>query len=148
MEGRDPRLSDDSDTGEVRAVLDTSAILSYARTHVHVGELLTEIADEKAFMGLPAVALLDAFARAAGDEPARTRIAVLSSVPAIVVLELGRQAAEKVANSVPFVNGDLAQAHAVWAALEHDAYYVTTEPDQAPSLLDPRLVLAIPEDDA
>jgi hypothetical protein len=148
VEGRDPSLNDDSDAGTIRAVLDTSAIMSYARAHIHVGELLTEIVDENAFVGLPAVALLDALARTVGDESARARIGVLATIPGVVLLELDRPAAEKVANMVPFVDGDLAQAQAVWSALEHDAYYVTAEPDRAPSILNPAAVLAVPEEDA
>ena len=45
---------------EIRAVLDTTATLSYARGHVHIGELLVDIADEGAYTGLPALVLLDA----------------------------------------------------------------------------------------
>lgn len=54
-------MTDEQVTGEdieIRAVLDTSALLSCAHGHVHVGELLIDIADEGAYMGLPTVALL------------------------------------------------------------------------------------------
>jgi hypothetical protein len=36
----------------------------------------------------------------------------------------------------------------VWAALEHDAYYLTSEPRLAPSVIAAELVHYIPTDDA
>jgi hypothetical protein len=56
---------------EIRAVLDRSALQSYARGHVHVGELLIDIADEKASIAIPAAALADAHAAALENEHAR-----------------------------------------------------------------------------
>jgi hypothetical protein len=112
---------------EIRAVLETSAVLSYARGHVHVGELLVDIADEGAHMGLPAVALLDAHTRLLSDAQSRARLGVLAALPGIAVLALGADEASEVAATVPGAGHDLARAHAVWAALVHGAYYVTCE---------------------
>src|SRR5690242_17577206 len=103
---------------EIRAVLDSSAMLSYAAGHVHVGELLVDIAEEGAFIGVPAVTLLDALARAT-DEVARANLNLLATLPGIAVLPLGPVEAAAVAAAVPLVKGDLGRAHAVWAALEH-----------------------------
>jgi hypothetical protein len=133
---------------EIRAVLDSSAMLSYARGHVHVGEILIDIAAEGAFVGLPTVALLDAYARVQGDEPARARLGMLAALPAVAVLELGVREAAEVGLIVAFAAGDLARAHATWMAVKHDAYYLTTEPVQAPSILTPAQVHPIPEHDA
>ncbi|MEV0326900.1 hypothetical protein AB0H63_10675 [Micromonospora echinospora] len=132
---------------EIRAVLDASAMLSYARGHIHVGELLVDIADEGAYTGLPAAALLDAYSRAA-DAPALARLGVLAVLPGVVVLPLGSAEAADAAAVVGLVKSDLGRAHAVWAALNEGAYYVTTEPYLTPSVLPADLVHAIPTDDA
>jgi hypothetical protein len=43
-----------------RAVLDPSAVAAYAAGSVHVGELLTEFADEKITFAVPVACLIDA----------------------------------------------------------------------------------------
>ncbi|MEV4627227.1 hypothetical protein AB0J90_13140 [Micromonospora sp. NPDC049523] len=143
-----PRLMPHDDEIEIRAVLDTSAMLSYARGHLHVGELLVDIADEGAYAGLPAVTLLDAYARVGGDAPARARLGVLAALPSVAVLPLGSGEAGDTAAFVRLVKGDLARAHAVWAALQHDAYYLTSEPYLTPSAIPADQVHHIPADDA
>lgn len=137
----------DDDEIEIRAVLDASAMLSYARGHVHVGELLVMVADEDAYAGLPAVALLDAHTRVT-DAPARARLGVLVTLPSVAVLPLGAHEAADVATVVGLVKGDLGRAHTVWAALDHGAYYLTAEPHLAPSVIPEDLVHPIPADDA
>jgi hypothetical protein len=136
------------DDNETRAVLDSSGMLSYARGHVHVGELLIEVADEGAYTGLPTVALLDAYTQVGTDLAARARLGVLATLPGVKVLLLGPAEAGEVAATVRLVKGDLARAHAVWAALKHRAYYLTCEPHLTPSVLDPELVHHIPTDEA
>jgi hypothetical protein len=134
------------DESEVRAVLDTSAMLSYALGHVRVGELLVEIADEDAYTGLPVVALL-AYSRVS-DAPTRARLGVLAVLPSVTVLTLGPNEAAAVAPFAHLVKGDFARAHAVWAALHHDAYYLTSEPHLTPSVVPVEQVHHIPVDDA
>lgn len=133
---------------EIHAVLDSSAMMSFARGHVHVGELLIQIADEHAYTGLPTVALLDAYAQIGADPTARERLGVLATLPGVKVLPLGPAEASEVAATVRLVKGDLARAHAVWAALKHGGYYLTCEPRQTPSPLDPELIHYIPIDEA
>ncbi len=133
---------------EYRAVLDSSAMVSYAQGHLHVGEIVIEVAAEDAYVALPTVALLDAYSRTVGNEPAHARLGILVALPGIQVLELGPLDASEVSLAVPLVAGDLARAHAVWAALEYDAYYLTTEPHLAPSILTADQVHHIPADDA
>ncbi|MEJ3744096.1 hypothetical protein WEI85_12465 [Actinomycetes bacterium KLBMP 9797] len=138
----------DEGRAELRAVLDTSAMLSYARPHVHVGELISEIAHEDAFVGVPAMALVDAHARVIGDEIAQARLWTLVTLPAVRVLPLSDEIdAEDVASVVPLVDGDLARAQAVWEALDHDAYFVTTQPETAPTALGRHQIHTIPTDD-
>ncbi|SRR6266545_1346237 len=136
------------DNVDVRAVLDCSAMLSYARGHVHIGELLIEIADEDAFVGLPALALLDAYTQVGSTEPARGRLGMLAALPVVMVLPLGSHEAAEVAPTVPLVKGDMPRAHAIWAALEEDAYYVTVEPHLIPRTMARIKLLVIPAEDA
>lgn len=133
---------------EIRAVLDTSALLSYAHGHVHVGELLIDIADEGVYLGLPSVALLDAHARLLGDGQARARLGVLVTLPGSAVLLLGEDEALAVAATVPQTDNDLARAHAVWAALRNGAYYLTSQPDLVASVIPADQIHYIPADDA
>lgn len=133
---------------ELRAVLDTSAMLSYARPHVHVGELISEIASEGAFVGLPTVALLEAYALLLDDEVGRARLGLLARLEGVRILPLHAADAYEVSHTVPLINGGLGRAQAVWEALDHDAYYVTTEPKRAPTILRGKQVHAIPEYDA
>ena len=135
------------DDVEIRAILDSSAMLSYARGHLHVGELLVEIADEGAYVGLPTVALLDAYTQVNADRPAHARLGVLATLPGVEVLPLTSGEAAEVATTTRLVKGDLARAHAVWAALEHDAYYLTSEPQLTPAVIAPDLIHEIPVDD-
>jgi hypothetical protein len=136
---------------EIRAVLDRSAMLSYAPDHVHVGEIIIEIAAEGAYVGLPAVALLDAYARVPADAPAAARLRVLAALSGATVLPLGAREAGAVARAVSLVAGDpagdLARAHAVRVALDHGAYYLTTRPETAPPILAADQIHAIPGTD-
>lgn len=125
---------DRDDETEIRAVLDASAMLSYARGHVHVGELLVMIADEGAYVGLPTVALLDAYSRANGA-PARARLGVLATLPSVEILPLGAGEAADAATLVLLTKGDMGRAHAAWAALDNNAYYLTSEPHLTPSVI-------------
>jgi hypothetical protein len=132
----------------IQAVLDRSAMESYARGHIHVGELLIDVADEGAYVGLPAAALLEAHSRALHDEHARALLRLLSTLEGIAILDLDAEVAAAVAGSVPLAKGDMARAHAAWAANKHQAYYLTTEPDDAAGLVPVDNVHAIPAHDA
>jgi len=123
-------------------------MLSYARGHVHVGELVIDIAAEGALVALPTVALLGAYLRAADDEVARDALALLATLDGVAVLPLGPAEADLVAATVPLAGGDIVRAHALWAALRYHAYYFTTEPQAAPSALAAWQVHPIPVEDA
>jgi hypothetical protein len=133
---------------ELRAVLDTSAMLSYARPHVHVGELISEIAQEGAYVAVPTVALLDAYAQLMDDELGRARLGVLVTLEGVRLIPLDQAGAVKVSTAVPLADGDLSRAHTLQVALANRAYYVTTDPKTAPAILGGRQVHAVPEYDA
>jgi hypothetical protein len=135
-------------TTELRAVLDVSALLSYAREHVHVGEILIEINNDGGQVGIPATALFDAFARLTDNAVGRDHLGLLVTLPGAVVLDLGRSQARGAADVVPLVKGDLAKAHVVWAALQHMAYLFTVEPEGVPNVVNREQIVPIPEADA
>jgi hypothetical protein len=132
---------------EIRAVLDRSAIRSYTLGHLHIGELLVDIANENACLAVPAVTLADASAEVANDEHARALLRLLVTLPGTTVLALDAEAALAMAGTVVQTAGDLSRAHAVWAANKHNAYYLTTEPKTVISLVPPDNVHPIPAED-
>lgn len=103
---------------DIRAVLDRSAIQSYGLGHIHVGEMLIEIADAKGHAGIPATALLDAHSSFADDKVARARLRMLVLLPAAAMLDLDAISADSIADTRQAAEGDLSRAHSVWAALK------------------------------
>lgn len=132
---------------EIRAVLDRSALRSYTLGHLHVGELLVDIANENSCLAVPACTLADANAEVAKDEHARALLRLFVTLPGTTVLDLDAESALSMAGTVVQTSGDLSRAHAVWAANKHDAYYITTEPKTVTSLIPPDNVHPIPADD-
>ena len=106
------------------------------------------IGEEGAYVGVPAAPLLRAHADAAGLADQRARLAVLATLPSVRVLDLDVDVAEKTADFVGAVGGDLALAHASWAAIEHSAYLVTTDPGPVAEVVPPGFLHVIPADDA
>jgi hypothetical protein len=133
---------------EIRAVLDCSALQSYALGHVHIGELLIDIADEGADMAIPAVTLAEANGFLIQDAHARALLGLLVTLPGTVVLPLDAATARDMAPTAVQAHGDLSRAHAVWAANRHGALYLTTEPDTVVALIPPDNVHLIPAKDA
>jgi hypothetical protein len=132
----------------IKAILDRSALESYARGHVHVGELVNEITtEENHYVGIPAIALLDAHVRVLGNKHARALLDVLAALPGTSVLALDAKSAAAVAENVVLTGGDLSRAQSIWAAREHAAHYFTTEPEQSVGLV-PDQILVIPAKDA
>lgn len=60
---------------ELRLVLDTSAVLAYARGSVDVGETITEVVDEGHWFGSSVVCLAEATRLAGDDSPGITLLA-------------------------------------------------------------------------
>lgn len=146
MEGL--RQHDRGEEPGFRAVLDASAMVSYARGHIHVGELITDIGDEQALVAVPSVTLLDAFCRVGGNMQLRDLLGLLIALPAVGVVTLGANDVAAVSKAVQQVDGDLGRGHAVQAAMRHRAYFVTAEPQLVPSIIDEYLVIEVPSADA
>ncbi|MFI7600786.1 hypothetical protein [Actinoplanes sp. NPDC049681] len=137
-----------TDAPEIRAVLDCSAVQSYAHGLVHVGEVITEVGDERAFVGIPATALLEAHGRCLDDKVARARLDVLVHLPATQVLDLTAESTGSIAETLPLTDGDLARSHAVWASLTHSAAYLTAEPRESARLIPEDRLIVVPNEDA
>jgi PIN domain len=69
---------------DIRLVLDTSAILAYAATSIHVGETIAEVVDEGGRVGVPVVCLAEA-SRLIADKLA-DGVTLLVRHPSCVVL--------------------------------------------------------------
>ena len=132
----------------IQAVLDRSALQSYARGHIHVGELLIDVADGGAAFAIPTVALMDAYAQSLGNKHATALLNLIIKLPGIAVIDLDTKTASGAAEEVPGSEGDLSRSHAVWAAKAHNAYYLTTEPAEVADLLPPGQIHVIPSKDA
>jgi hypothetical protein len=69
---------------KIRLILDTSAVLAYAETSIHVGETIAEVVDEGGAFGVPAVCLAEA-SRLVADKLA-DGVTLLVRHPSCVVL--------------------------------------------------------------
>ncbi|GAB1693967.1 hypothetical protein [Krasilnikovia sp. M28-CT-15] len=134
----------------IGAILDRSALESYARGHVHVGELIQQVTDENdgSAVGIPSAALVEALARVAHDKTAKDLLKYVTTLGATVVLPLDQTHAAGVAANVPLVRGDLARAHAIWAAQHHETLCFTAEPEAVPEAILTDQIITIPRDDA
>jgi hypothetical protein len=133
---------------EVRAVLDHTALQSYARGQSHVGELIREVADqENAFLAIPAVALLEAYARSIDDPHATRLLNYLVTLPGAMVLDLELGTVSRAAGHVRTLRGNIPRAHAAWAAMMYEALCVTAEPEAYPEQILADQVVGIPTKD-
>jgi hypothetical protein len=129
-------------------VVDRSALLSYALGHVHVGELLREIADEPgAVVAVPSLALLQAHADLFGRDRLRAVLRVVTTLPGVEVLTVDESAADHLAGVATATAGDLSKAHVVWAVNQHHAWLLTTEPGEVAHLVPDEDVIPIPTED-
>ena len=141
-------MKDIDDLPDVRAVLDCSGLRSYALEHVHVGELLIDIADEEGHIAIPAASLAEATAKFDGDEHRRALLRLLTTLPGTTVLKLDADAAFAMAGTMERTGGDISHAHAVWAAHKYKALYLTTEPHRSSHILPSGQIHPIPAEDA
>ena len=134
---------------EIRAVLDHTALQSYARGHVHVGELFGEVTDEdNTFVAIPSVALLEAHARSIDDPHAKALLNYMVTLPGAMVLDLDLATVPEAAGYVRTLRGNLPRAHTAWAAGAYRALCVTTEPEAYPDQILADQVVVIPTKDA
>lgn len=111
-----------------QAVLDTGAVLAYARGSVDVGEVLAELADESAKAAVPALALLEAAWTVTTQEQMEL-LQVLAGHPAVEVVPLDQYGWRPVAALMEAFGKVGAAAAALVAAYRMALYVVTTVPD-------------------
>jgi hypothetical protein len=134
---------------EIRAVLDHTALQSYARGHVHVGELFRVVTDEEnAVVAIPSVALLEAHTRSIDDPQAKALLNYMVTLPGAMVLDLDIVTAAPTAGYARTMRGNLARGHALWATVTYNAVCFTTEPEAYPDPVVEDQVVAIPTKDA
>jgi hypothetical protein len=110
---------------EVRLVLDTSAVLAYARGSIHVGETIAVAADDGGLFGVSPVCLAEAH-RLVEDDRA-DGVPLLVNHPACVVLALPAEDWSALATwTKEFGRVDLAAAFL--EATDRDGFVLTGEP--------------------
>ncbi|MFG2064487.1 hypothetical protein ACGFIK_24060 [Micromonospora sp. NPDC048871] len=108
----------------VRVILDTSAIVAFARESIDVGEVIAEVADEPdAVFGLPVLCLAEA-ARIVADS---TRLDLLTGLPAALILTPDPESWRALAITHDTV-GRLDAASAVLAAIDLGCDVLTGQP--------------------
>jgi hypothetical protein len=107
----------------IRVLLDASAIVAFTRGSIDVGEVIAEVADERAAVGLPLLCLAEA-SRAVADAHLLT---LLAGHPASVVC--GEEPANWQALAATYaIVGRLDAASAALAAIDQDVSVLTAEP--------------------
>jgi hypothetical protein len=121
----------------MKIVLDTSAILAFTRGSVHVGEPISEVADEGGVSGLPTLCL--AAAKWMVDD--HDRLQVLTEHPDTVVVHPSRDpfALGLVEASV----GNLDASSTVLTAIDQRAFIMTARPGLYRGLIDSGPIIEI-----
>lgn len=107
----------------VALILDTSAVLSFVRSSIHVGEVIAEAADEQGVAAIPLPCLVEA-AQAAVD---LDRLEVLAEHPDTVVLAEDPQNWRALASLLP-LTGEYPAACAVLAAIDVERWVLSARP--------------------
>ncbi|HEX6683144.1 MAG TPA: hypothetical protein VF062_10130 [Candidatus Limnocylindrales bacterium] len=103
-------------------VLDTTAVVAYARGNLMVGELLDELRDEDNLFGVPDVCLAQARAQGAPTEG----LTLLRQHDRCQVLS--NPEPENLGDVAVVCGGDLVRAAVLVHAFSNDAYILTTAP--------------------
>jgi hypothetical protein len=123
----------------ISLVLDTSAMVAYARGSIAVGELLILVDEEANLVALPGVALAQAFADTVDAEHDMLRI--LAQTAPAVVLPLSDGVIEDVGRLA--TKTDVATAHAVTSATDAQAILVIAKPKTVDGLVPERMIIEV-----
>lgn len=110
----------------VRVVLDASAIAAYAATSIAVGEILVEVGDEGAHVGLPVSCLAEAYRRVPEDQVAV--VSLLAGHPTVVVVDTDPNEWLPLAQATRAL-GRVDTAAALLLTVAADGHLMTAEPD-------------------
>ena len=104
-------------------ILDTSAIRAFARASIDVGEIISEVNDESAAVGLPVLCLVEANRTAADQE----RLEILLRHEAATVLDVRASNWREFAAMSAGIDS-LAAASAALATVDLRCFILTSEP--------------------
>ena len=104
-------------------ILDTSAIRAFARASIDVGEIISEVNDESAAVGLPVLCLVEANRTAADQE----RLEILLRHEAATVLDVRASNWRELAAMSAGIDS-LAAASAALATVDLRCFILTSEP--------------------
>ncbi len=107
----------------VQVLLDASAIVAFTRGSIHVGEVIAEVDDEQAAVGLPLLCLVEA-TRAVTDPD---RLHLLVNHPAAVILADDATDWQALAATYNIV-GRIDAASAALAAVDLDVSLLSAQP--------------------
>jgi predicted nucleic acid-binding protein len=122
----------------VDAVLDTSALVGYARGSVAVGELIMLVAEEDGQVGVPVACLAEAYGVAKGVEAALLEY-LSTALPVVAVLPMELSDARRVGEMSR--RAGLGLAHAAVAASRASAYLATEDAAAARRILDESVII-------
>ncbi|MEJ3748243.1 hypothetical protein WEI85_33775 [Actinomycetes bacterium KLBMP 9797] len=107
----------------IRVVLDTSAVVAFTRGSIHVGEVIAEIDDEDAAVGIPVLCMVEATQAVADTD----RLNLLDNHRASVLLDEEGAGWRALAATYDIV-GRIDAASAVLAAIDLDCMVLTGQP--------------------
>ncbi|MGI5247608.1 hypothetical protein [Dactylosporangium sp. CA-139066] len=107
--------------------LDTSTVLAYVAGSTGLGELLGEVAEEKAAVAVPAICLIEAGVQL--DEAAWPMLDVLTGHPSVVVVGLDADEWKAHASAAALFGGPGSGAAALLVARGQAWYVATRTPD-------------------
>jgi hypothetical protein len=113
-------------TAPVRVVLDASAIVAYAASSIAVGEILVEVGDEGARVGLPVFCLAEAYRRVPDHDVAA--VGLLAGHPAVVVVDTDPDEWMPLAQAARDL-GRVDTAAALLLTIDADGHLMTSDPD-------------------
>lgn len=108
----------------IHLILDTSAIRAFARASIDVGEIISEVNDESAAVGLPVLCLVEANHTAADQE----RLEILLRHEAATVLDVRASSWRELAAMSAGIES-LPAATAALATVDLRCFILTSEPE-------------------
>lgn len=118
----------------VAVILDDSAVTRFAAGHdIAVGELIGEVADERALVAVPVCAVALAWATLSTPEQRSLLTLLVARNPSVLVVPMLADDGRLIGEYSAELGQRLGLAHAVWEAERNQAQLVTAEGDRVRS---------------